>query len=130
MTPKLKKIILTVLIIGILFIVYALFIKKDPTQENLVSDGVSDIQSSAEAQILGSQIAQALLRIEKIKLDKSIFSSEIYKSLQDRSQPIIEEPIGRPDPFAPLGAITINSAVRTSTSTTATSTRATSTRPN
>lgn len=122
MTPKLKKIILTVITIGILFVVYALFIKKDPNKENFVSDGTSDIQSSEEAQILGNQIAQALLRIEKIKLDKSIFSSEIYKSLQDRSQPIMEEPIGRPNPFAPLGAISINSVVRTSTSTNASST--------
>lgn len=122
MTPKLKKIILIVTIIGIAFVVYALFIKKDPTSPDLVSNGTPDIQGSAEAQVLGNQIAQALLKIEKIKLDKSIFESDIYKSLQDRSQPIIEEPIGRSNPFAPLGDVSVNSSTRTSTTTSATST--------
>lgn len=121
MTPKLKKIILVILILTILFIVYALFIKKDPTNTNLVSSGVSDIQSSAEAQVIGNQIAQALLRIEKIKLDKTIFNSDIYKSLQDRSQPINEEPIGRSNPFAPLGDISVNSSTRSAVPATTTS---------
>lgn len=123
MTPKLKKIIATLLILGILFVVYAIFIKQDPTQAPLVNTG-GNSQLSGDAQQLGNQISQALLRIEQIKLDRAIFNSDIYKSLHDRSQPIIEEPIGRTNPFAPIGAVSLNSNIRnTSSTTTATSTK-------
>jgi len=124
MTPKLKKIILTILAIIILFIVYAVFIKSDPTNPELVK-GSSSVAGSEEAKILGNQISQALLRIEQIKLDKSIFSSEIYLTLKDRSQAIAEEPIGRSNPFAPLGDTSVNSITRATT--TATSSKTTGT---
>jgi hypothetical protein len=125
MTPKLKKIILTILIIIILFVVYAVFIKKDPTENPLVDS--QDL--SGNSQILDNQITQALLRIEQIKLDKSIFSDAIYKTLVDRSEPISQEPIGRANPFAPIGSISLNSNTRTSTSTPSTSTAPASTAP-
>lgn len=117
MTPKLKKIILTIVIVGVLFIVYAIFIKSGPEPEKFISNNAARSQGAADAQVLGNQIAQALLKIERIKLDKSIFDDEIYKSLTDRSQPILEEPIGRSNPFAPLGDISVNSVVRTATTT-------------
>lgn len=113
MTPKLKKIILIVLALVIIFVIYAVFIKKDPTSESLI--GASPTTSNA--QVLGNQISQALLRIEQIKLDKTIFSDVIYRTLVDRSEPISEEPIGRANPFAPIGTISVNSTARTSTST-------------
>jgi hypothetical protein len=116
MTPKLKKIIIGIVGAIILFIVYAVFIKPDPSATPLVDNG-SDSNVSADAQLLGTQISQALLRIEQIKLDRSIFSSDIYRSLKDRSRPIIDEPMGRPNPFAPLGKISINSNTRVATST-------------
>lgn len=119
MTPKLKKIILTIVIAAILFVVYAVFIKKDPETQALLNTGAS----SPEAQAIGSQISQALLRIEQIKLDKSIFNNVIYKTLVDRSQPISDEPIGRSNPFAPIGEISVNSTTRTTATSTATTTK-------
>lgn len=124
MTPKLKKIILAILAIVVLFIIYAIFIKPDPTNPELVQ-GTSSVAGSEEAKILGNQISQALLRIEQIKLDKSIFTSAIYLTLKDRSQTIAEEPIGRSNPFAPLGDTSVNSTTRVAT--TATSTKSTTT---
>lgn len=120
MTPKLKKIILTILVLVILFVVYAIFIKPDPSEENLVT--TEGAQSSEEVKILANQITQALLKIEQIKLDKSIFESELFKSLTDRSQPIAEEPIGRANPFAPIGEISVSSTVKVPSSSTSTST--------
>lgn len=127
MTPKLKKIILTIIILAILFVVYAVFFKKDPTAEALLNTGAG----SPEAQAIGSQISQALLRIEQIKLDKSIFNNVLYKALVDRSEPISDEPIGRSNPFAPIGDISVSSTVRSAvaTSTTATTTKSQTTNP-
>lgn len=116
MTPKLKKIILTIIILGILFVLYAIFIKPDPSADVLVSGKSGSIAlSSQEARLLGSQISQALLKIEQITLTRSIFENPVFNSLQDRSQPIIEEPVGRTNPFAPLGDTSVNvSTTRTS----------------
>jgi hypothetical protein len=126
MTPKLKKIIIIVLAAVVLFIVYAVFIKKDPTTPALINTGEG---LSADAQVLGNQISQALLRIEQIKLDKGIFTNNIYRTLIDRSEPISEEPIGRANPFALIGDVSVSSNTRLSIPT-ATSTPRTSTSTN
>ena len=39
-----------------------------------------------------------------VSFDTSVFSDVRFKSLQDLTQPIQSEPIGRSDPFAPIGA--------------------------
>ena len=109
MTPKLKKIIIILILAIVLFVVYAVFIKKDPTSQSLVTTGST---ASADAQALGTQISQALLKIEQIKLDRAIFTSDIYKTLVDRSEPITDEPIRRSNPFAPIGEISVSSSVR------------------
>jgi hypothetical protein len=130
MTPKLKKIIIVLIILVILFVIYAVFVKSNPQIDPLLkgSGTQSDSVSTEEAQALGSQISQALLRIEKIRLDKAIFSDQIYRTLIDRSRPIEDEPMGRKNPFAPIGDISSDTTIR-STSTTrsipATSTSAT-----
>ncbi|MEN9921575.1 MAG: hypothetical protein RLZZ517_553 [Candidatus Parcubacteria bacterium] len=116
MTPKLKKIILLLIIAIALFVVYAVFIKKGPEVDPLINNGAGAI--SGDAQVIGNQISQALLRIEQIKLDKAIFTNNLYRSLVDRSEPISEEPIGRSNPFAPIGGVSsVNSTTRNASST-------------
>jgi hypothetical protein len=129
MTPKLKKIIIAIVVLGILFVLYSAFLKPDPGTETLVSgrEGIAGSLASQDAQVIGSQISQALLKIEQITLERAIFDNPIFSSLEDRSQPIIDEPIGRTNPFAPLGDTSVNVSTRTNLNM-ATST-ATSTRP-
>ena len=130
MTPKLKKIIFTIIALGILFVIYAVFIKPDPTTDSLVegrTTGTTAV-SSQEARLLGSQIAQALLKIEQITLDRAIFDNAIFVSLQDRSQPIVEEPVGRTNPFAPIGDTSVNVTTRTNLNVTTATTSATTTK--
>ncbi len=128
MTPKLKKIILIILIIGILFVVYSVFIKKDPEADSLLNSSAKQ-KTYGDTKLIGNQISQALFRLESIKLDKTIFTNKVYLSLTDRSQTISDEPVGRLNPFAPIGDISFTSTIR-STSTNSTSTNATSTKNN
>ena len=113
MTPKLKKIIIGIIIAIILFVAYAI-LKPDPAAEVLIGnrDGAVGTISDQQSRILGAQITQALLKIDQIKLDRSVFDNVIFKSLSDRSQNIAPEPWGRSNPFAPLGDTSVNSAVR------------------
>ncbi len=142
MTPKLKKIIFTLIALGVLFVLYAIFLKPDPTADTLVAGGsrVQTAVTSQEARLLGSQISQALLKIEQITLDRRIFDNPIFTSLEDRSQAIIDEPVGRTNPFAPLGDVSVNVSARTnldlaspttatSSGSAATTTTATTSRP-
>ncbi|MBI5003554.1 hypothetical protein HZC00_00455 [Candidatus Kaiserbacteria bacterium] len=48
------------------------------------------------------QILEILLALRAVKLDDSIFSNNAFISLKDFSTQVVPEPVGRPDPFAPL----------------------------
>jgi hypothetical protein len=41
-------------------------------------------------------------KIEALKLDTTILTDSVFTSLQDFSQNIEPEPVGRPNPFAPV----------------------------
>ena len=49
-------------------------------------------------------LVATLLALRAVKLDGSIFSDPGFQNLKDFSTQIIPEPIGRPNPFAPLGS--------------------------
>lgn len=40
--------------------------------------------------------------LDNVKMDIGFFEDERFQSLRSFSTPIIEQPIGRPDPFAPV----------------------------
>jgi hypothetical protein len=110
MTPKLKKIIIGILVIAVLFTVWAIFFKSDPEVDSLISGSSGSVsgRSLGDAQVLGAQITQALIQIESLELDETVFDNAIFRSLVDRSQLIEKEPIGRRNPFAPLSDTSVN----------------------
>jgi hypothetical protein len=128
MTPKLKKIILMIVIAGILFLVYVMFFKKQDVKESLItgSNALSG-RTVKETKLLGNQITQALVQIESLNLDRNVIDSKLFKSLIDRSEPIISEPIGRRNPFAPLSDTSVNYNSGVASTTNATTTRNAST---
>lgn len=93
---KYKSIILIVVIIGIGGSLYMIYFNNDK-EISLISSSPSSVDSVIEKDLL------ALLNsIRLIKLDGSIFSDPAFNSLEDFSQVIDPEPIGRNNPFAPV----------------------------
>ncbi len=45
-----------------------------------------------------------LFELRSIRLDSALFENPLFTSLQDFGQDLVPEPIGRENPFAPLGA--------------------------
>ena len=43
-----------------------------------------------------------LFELKNIRLDNTLFEDPLFKSLTDFGQDLVAEPIGRPNPFAPL----------------------------
>lgn len=48
------------------------------------------------------ELVATLLALRAVKLDGTIFTDPSFMSLRDFSTQIIPEPVGRPNPFAPL----------------------------
>lgn len=49
-------------------------------------------------------LVETLLALRAVKLDGTIFTEPAFLQLQDYSTQIVPEPVGRANPFAPLGA--------------------------
>lgn len=109
MIAKYKKIIVIVAIAIALFFIYSFFFAK--SEDGELIRGTVNAPSGAD--VIGSEIIQALNQIETLQLDRTIFSDPVYRSLVDRSQPIPPEPAGRENPFAPISFTAGSGAVIT-----------------
>jgi hypothetical protein len=47
-------------------------------------------------------LVATLLQLRAVKLDGTIFTEPTFRALQDFSTQIVPEPVGRPNPFAPI----------------------------
>ena len=67
------------------------------------SSGPTPVLTSTGADTSGDgNIVSTLLALQAITLGDSIFSNPAYTTLKDYTTAILPEPVGRPDPFAPL----------------------------
>lgn len=57
----------------------------------------SPTEESADQELVGS-----LLSLRAVSLSGTIFADPAFTGLQDFGTPIVPEPVGRPNPFAPL----------------------------
>jgi len=99
MNQKTKQIIIIIVIIVISFIGYKMFFVSSETGNTpLVSD------KKVTTDFVDGQMTLALLNnLKKVTLDESVFSDEVFKSLVSFEKPIMPEPIGRQNPFLPIG---------------------------
>lgn len=66
------------------------------------ADGVLNSQVVTENND-DSEVLKLLLDMRTIKLDDTIFQNPAFNVLKDTGQQIIPEPVGRKNPFAPVG---------------------------
>jgi len=99
MLGKYRNIIIVAVIIALGLIAYS-FLRPDPTVDNLLET----TQRQDGAQVLGDEITSAISQINSLKLDRAVFDDPIIKRLIDHSKPILPEPVGRKNPFAPIGS--------------------------
>ncbi|RJQ34136.1 hypothetical protein C4568_03295 [Candidatus Parcubacteria bacterium] len=63
----------------------------------LMTENVQDIPPEAQ------ELLDSLRRLQEVDLDSPIFANPSFQVLKDFTTPVIPEPIGRTNPFAPLG---------------------------
>lgn len=89
--------ILVVVILIVAFFAYTYFFTGKEEGAILQTEEVS-IAAPADQDLIS-----LLLQLKAITLSDAIFSDPEFKSLHDFSQELVDEPIGRINPFAPLG---------------------------
>ena len=101
---KYKTIFIIVIVVIAGGIAYNTLFKSD--NENLLTSDIGILSSEeSAAAVAENDLLNLLLDIRSIKLDGNIFSKETFKSLEDFGQEIIPEPVGRENPFAPIGFV-------------------------
>jgi hypothetical protein len=89
-----------ILILGVLVIGAAgvyLFTKRDATQELFTAGVPVSEEVLANTQVFMERRAV----LESLAIDRSLFSDPRFTSLRSFETPIMERPVGRPNPFEP-----------------------------
>ena len=84
-------------LVVIAFVGYSFFVTGGNDNPLVVQD-IDQSQTAVEQELLS-----LLLELRSIQLNTTLFSDERFQSLQDFNQDIVSEPVGRSNPFAPLG---------------------------
>lgn len=101
---RLKILVIILVVLAILFI-YMIYWpnKASSPEQNVVTvteEGQVADQSSSDSE--GGEILEMLARLKTAKMDTDFLNKKEFKSLVDHSVELIEEPVGRVNPFAPL----------------------------
>lgn len=102
MTDKTKNILTGIVVLLVLFLSYKLFVNKDKTEPVLTIDDTSTIAGGSSRFELSSSREESITleRIKRIKIDKDVFSGDVFKSLVDFRTEILPEPVGKNNPFS------------------------------
>ena len=101
-TPKIQKLIMTLLIVLALgYVAYSTIF----TQEEVVLvEGELPVKA-----VIGQDLIILSEKLKNVNIDKNIFSSTLFTSLVDISVGVSAESQGRPNPFLPIGVDSSNS---------------------
>jgi hypothetical protein len=86
------------LIISILIGGAAFYHSKLVSAQPTGTEGAAQPQAS----LISPDLMLSITKIESINVDDKIFSDPVFQSLEDYTVTLIEEPSGRPNPFAPV----------------------------
>lgn len=98
---KYKTLLITVAIVSVAFVGYSIFLDRG-------SDGSVLTSQSASTRGGGdNELLLLLINLRSITLDDSLFRDPAFKDLVDFGQRLVPEPVGRQNPFAPVGSDSI-----------------------
>lgn len=111
---KYKKILILIAVLVIVFLGYSFIRGGSVKNEDLLVSTNQNVQN--QAQLVGNEIISALNQIQTLNLSKDIFDDKVFQSLVDRSEEIPSEPVGKSNPFAPIGRERVQTSRPTTTS--------------
>ncbi len=106
---KYKFLIIGVVVIVAIFITYAILKpapQADGTIEKTTVSGASRSSGTGNpgaADNLSDEFVVQLLAIQNINFNTDFFNDPVYRNLIDQYRPLGDRPVGRPNPFYPIG---------------------------
>lgn len=95
---KYKTILITIVVIIVAFWLFSTFFAtKDRSGGVLTSQNVTAREGDNELLIL-------LVNLRSITLDNGLFTDPAFRALVDFGQGLVPEPVGRQNPFIPVGS--------------------------
>lgn len=94
MTPLLKNLLIALALAVVLWLGYQFFLSQD----DVVLESEGDL-ATTEASRNTQEFLLRLQQLRDLEFDQSLFTDGRFRSLVDHRQDIIEEPVGRPNPF-------------------------------
>ena len=98
MSSLLKNILFAVGLAAILWLGYKLFFAADEAQLSTLNANVLS-QASRDTQ----EFLRMLQQLRDIKLNQELFDDARFQTFVNHRQAIVPEPVGRQNPFAPIG---------------------------
>jgi hypothetical protein len=98
MSPLIKKVLIAFVIAIVIVGGYMLFFGGSDDAPLASSAAAADSEAAVESQ----KFLVRLQELQRIKLDGSVLSDPRFASLVNFTQPIVDEPTGRTNPFAPV----------------------------
>lgn len=86
--------VIALVVVG--FFIYTYFFTSTP-------EPVLSASTPSQNALVDADLIALLSELKSIQLDDSIFKDQTFLSLHDFSQTLVPEPVGRQNPFAPLG---------------------------
>lgn len=80
---------------------FAYYLLTDNPEDTVV---ITRVDASPLEATLGRTLLSTLVRLKSTTIDMSVFSDPVFTSLHDFGVIIASQPVGRRNPFAPLGA--------------------------
>ena len=96
-----KQTLIIIILVIIIFGGYFLFFRSDSSSDT--SGSLLEVISPTGASVVENDILEMLRQLQTIELDGTIFASPAFTTLRDFSVELTDEPIGRSNPFVPVG---------------------------
>ncbi len=91
-------VVIAIVTLGLFF-----YYRGSPSDGSLSSLQTRVTPESAKAKADSDRILLLLNQINQLRIDSALFKSTVFNSLVDYSITIPEQPVGRANPFAPVG---------------------------
>lgn len=111
MNPLIKKILIALGILIVVFVAYRMFFAKAP-EAPLSSETPSGLPAE------DGDLLSLLLQLKSITLSSDLLTDPTFVTLQDFTVKLVPEPVGRRNPFAAIGAVESMPTASTSTAST------------
>jgi hypothetical protein len=93
---------------GVLALILGFMVYDYATRPASALDQNANLNLAANVTDIDSESLARVQKIKSITLDEKVFTDIAFTTLEDRTITITPEPIGRNNPFAPLGILQIS----------------------